>query len=277
MDRALVPGTFRLSSFSPSFFLSFPHAISFAIRGYVGARSTFLIPRSFPLFLAPSRLSFPFLPPHAFPSRTRSRGIPRERDVPDYLSPAFGRASCLRPPTRRPDALSYHSIRFSHCHERAWVLPRMGDVHSRIVSLIDGYEHSSRRVCEKTLNESTCNKHSGSPDVSACVWEDVGRDKQWGIKSMRWNEGSSREREEFFFEKLYAPGYLATHRHPFFTSQNKIAHRSAAAYPFVLPHVERVMDYPEALSSVWEWSSRRRALNFFHLSLRRLLKRRRRA
>lgn len=187
MDRALVPSTFHLSSFSPFLSLSLSFTISFAIRGIRrSSRSTFLIPRSFPLLSFPSLSVLPFFSfssLHEFPSQTRSRGIPSERDMPDYLSPAFRRASCLRPPTRRPDALSYHSIRFSHCHEehgfsRAWETY----IHARF--LVDGYEHSSRRVCEKRLT----NRHAINKTALRMyppVWEDVERDKQWGIKSMR--------------------------------------------------------------------------------------------
>lgn len=146
---------------------SLPLPFSYSILRHTWIRrsfaSSFLIPRlvpsSFPSpsfslsFHRASCLSFRFLPSVCSPLE---RGLVAYHA--GYLSPAFRRASCLRPPTRRPDALPYHSIKFSHCHghgfSRAW------ETYVHAWSLVDGYEHGSRRVCEKRLNESACNKHS---------------------------------------------------------------------------------------------------------------------
>lgn len=106
--------------------------------GYIGTPSTFLIPRSFPLSF-PFSLSlslshlpfFSFSSLHAFPSRTRSRGIPSERDAGLSLSDL---QTCVLPaaahaPTRCP-LIPFHKVLPL---PRAWVFPRMGDVHSRMV------------------------------------------------------------------------------------------------------------------------------------------------
>lgn len=160
----MCPGTFRLSSFSPSSFL-LRHPLPYV--GTQGAPSFFLIPRLvlISFSLSPlsshrsSRLSFRFLPSVCSPLEP---GLVAYHA--DYLSPAFRRASCLRPPTRRPDALPYHSIKFSHCHghgfSRAW------ETYVHAWSLVDGYEHGSRRVCEKRLT----NRHAiNIADLPGCI------------------------------------------------------------------------------------------------------------
>lgn len=154
VDRALVPGTFRLSS---SLFLSLLFSYGILCHTWV-RRSPIVLPysttRSFCFsisfsFHRSSRLSFRFLP---------SARSPLELGLvayhADYLSPAFRRASCLRPPTRRPDALPYHSIKFSHCRRHGF--SRAWETYIHAWSLIDGYKHSSRRVCEKRLT----NRHA---------------------------------------------------------------------------------------------------------------------
>lgn len=156
--------------------------------GYVGARDLDLpcptfVPSPSLSFSLPLVFLFVFFPPRVPLSNSVSWHTIEERYAGLSL---FSIQTCVLPaaahaPTRRP-LIPFHEV--LPLPRGAWVLPRMGDVHSRMVSLVDGYEHSSRRVCEKRLtNRHAINK--AALRMYQPVWEDVGRDKQWGIKSMR--------------------------------------------------------------------------------------------
>lgn len=120
-------------------YLSLSPTVSFAIRGYVGApHRSFLFHDSFPplshlslsLSLFPSCLApfFSFSSLRVFPSRARPRGIPRGLSLSGFQTCVLPAAA--HAPTRRPPIPFLKVLPLP----RAWVLPRMGDVRSRMVS-----------------------------------------------------------------------------------------------------------------------------------------------
>lgn len=135
---SLSPGTPQLSSLS--IFLS---PTQYACHTRIGRSS---VRSSFFLLLAPlsiylsQSLSFPLSPSSlsslfsfSSPRAALKRGLVAYHA--GYLSPAFRRASCLRPPTRRPDALPYYSIRFSHCHGHGFSRTLDTYIHARSLFL----------------------------------------------------------------------------------------------------------------------------------------------
>lgn len=123
--------SFRLSSFSPSPFLF--HGILCHTWIRRSPHRSSLFHGSFLLLslsLSSSTVSpfFSFSSLRVFPSRTRSRGIPRGLSLSSFQTCVLPAAA--HAPTRRPP-IPFHKLLPLLW---AWVLPRMGDVRSRMVS-----------------------------------------------------------------------------------------------------------------------------------------------